>query len=91
MKKTILAAVAALSFVLVHSTPVMAEDSAKTQMENTASDVKTDTKKGARKMKRKGRKAMGKDSMGKDINDGVKDAHDDIENKTDKMKNKANE
>jgi len=83
---------AALTFALftIRSAPAQAEDSATTKVENTASDAKTDTKKSVRKMKRKTRKAAGTDTVGKDLKDSANDAKDNMQNTTDKTKNKIN-
>jgi hypothetical protein len=78
----------AVALVTIHATPVRADDSATTKIENGASDAKTSTKKGVRKAKRKMRKAAGTDTVGKDIKDSANDTKDNMENAKDKTENK---
>ena len=66
-------------------------EQAKTSVKNAAEDVKTDTKKGVRKMNRKGRKIMGTDNLGKDAKDQVNDWGDDAKGAHNKAKNKMHE
>lgn len=66
-----------------------ADESLTDKVQNTGTDMKRDTKKGVRKMKRKARKAAGKDTVGKDIKDGVNDLGDNIDAGVTKAKRKA--
>jgi hypothetical protein len=93
MKKIIQSSVIAfaiVAFFAVHTPSAKADDSAMTKTENAASDAKTTTKKTARKSARKVRKATGTDTVGKDMKDSANDAKDNVNNSTQKMKNKVN-
>lgn len=61
-----------------------ADETTTEKVENKAGDVKTDAKKDGRKMKRHARKAMGKDTVGKDVKDKANDVKDDAGNAADK-------
>jgi hypothetical protein len=82
-------AIAMFSFTTITPVKARAEDTT-TTMQNKAEDVKADSKKGMRKMKRKGRKAMGTDTAGKDMKDAANDMGDDMHAAGQKIKHKAN-
>jgi hypothetical protein len=64
----------------------IAEDT-ETKVKDAASDAKTNVKKGARKVARKGRKATGNDNVINDGKDKVNDVKDDMKNAGEKAEN----
>ena len=88
--KSLFTALAIVLFV-ASTSPVRADESVGTKMDNAASDVKHDVKKGARHAKRKMRKAAGKNTVGDDIKDGANDIGDDVNHGAHKVKNKLND
>ena len=66
-----------------------ADDSATSKVENAAGDAKTNMKKAGRSAEQTGRKAVGKDTLGKDVKDKANDVGDDMSNSVDKAKRKA--
>ena len=71
---------------LLSALAVDAAESMKTS--DAVQDVKTDTKKSVRTLKRHGRKAVGTDSAAKDVKDKVSDVQDDLEGSAHKVKNR---
>jgi hypothetical protein len=69
---------------------VFAEESAGNKVQDAAGDASAKTKKVVRKGKQKVRKAVGTDTMGKDIKDKVNDVGDDVSNEANKAKRKGN-
>ena len=67
---------------------VHAEESASDHVKDAGTDLKKDSQKSMRKMKRHGRKATGNDNVGKDAKDKVNDAADDINATATKTKRK---
>ena len=70
---------------------VTADDTTETKVNNAGEDAKKDLKKTVRTIQRKGRKAVGSDSVFKDAQDKMDDTKDNVNNKADKMKNKMDE
>lgn len=59
------------------------------KVDEVKDDAVKNTKKGARKVKRAGRNAVGKGSTAKDIEDKAKDAGDEVKDKVDDVKKKV--
>ena len=81
-----LTALAGAGFLLHQS---FADESTTEKVQNTGTDIKRDTKKNVRKMKRRIRKATGNDTVGKDIKDGANDLGDTIDAAATKAKRKT--
>lgn len=84
-------AVSVISSSALCSKTVVADDTTETKVKNAGEDAKKDLKKDVRKIQRKGRKAVGTDTVSKDAQDKMDDAKDNVNNKVEKMKNKMDE